>query len=138
MCQHGQERDAFPPPLPINSEAGGRAGLESEEQESCSCLPPAIARGRAGSAPRVRSTIEPICWQRCVCAIPEVVSMGKLSPLRICYMAAQAGRAGPEITRVGELPRPLPPPAATLRRAGPAPRVGSTVESTPLVEVWVG
>lgn len=31
----------------------------------------------------------------------------------------------------------LPPPAATLGRAGPAPHLGNTVQPTLLVKVWV-
>lgn len=37
-------------------------------------------------------------------------------------------RAGPEVMRMGELALALPSPAAVLRRTGPAPHLGNTVE----------
>lgn len=49
--------------------------------------------------------------------------------LSVCNLATSgAGRPGPEATRAGVLS--LPSPASALRRAGPAPHLGSIVELT--------
>lgn len=58
-------------------------------------------------------------------------------PSLSCTLTPEAGeKAGPKVTRVGELF--MPSLGASLRRTSPAPNVGSTIEITPLAEVWVG
>lgn len=55
-------------------------------------------------------------------------------PSLSCTLTPEEGeKAGPKVTRVGELS--MPSLGASLRRTSPAPNVGSTIETTPLAEV---
>lgn len=82
---------------------------------------------------------------------PSIVSMAELTPIVICHVAERVekrypalpcqstleadGRAGPDARRVCVWGLSLPPPVATLRKVNPAPRVGSTAELAPKVQL---
>lgn len=88
-------------------------------------LPPtAVTFKRAGSAPRLGSTVELTMSVDVRVSQPLVVSMGELSPALICLVAAAppskpeaVERACPEVLRVGE--QSLPFTSCSTGESGP-------------------